>query len=191
MLNRDFSFIELGINYSLSIFTIKQYNLKGNKMNKIYFFSVLFLACYLNSNAQIHNTKKQFSGIPDIKLMQEINDAWATLDPDKALKYYDQSSQNVFYDVSPLKYIGWSAYENGAKEVFKSLSFMKYSVGCDAVIHIGGNFAWGTATLHMVVIDKKGNKISQGLRWTPIWEKKGLSWLIVHEHLSAPLDQSK
>lgn len=125
--------------------------------------------------------------VPDKALMQEINDAWSTLDPDKAARYYDRSPANVFYDVAPQMYVGWEAYARGAREVLSTLSSMKYIVGDDTVIHVAGSFAWGTATLHLETIDKQGQEQVTDLRWTPLWEKKGDRWLLVHEHLSASL----
>lgn len=124
---------------------------------------------------------------PDRDLMQAINDAWTTLDPDSAAKYYDKASFDVFYDVAPLKYTGWLDYARGARETLETLRSMKYTVGEDAVVHIAGDFAWGTATLRLETVGKDGLAQTMDLRWTPIWEKKGGQWLIVHEHLSAPL----
>ncbi|HZW39707.1 MAG TPA: nuclear transport factor 2 family protein [Ignavibacteriaceae bacterium] len=139
---------------------------------------LLFPLFFFTTNAQKNK--------PDITLMKEINNSWSTLNPTNASKYYDTSSINVFYDVTPFKYVGWKSYSEGAKEYFKTLSSMKYTVGEDAIVHINGNFAYGTSTLNQDTVDKNQKKDSLEIRWTVILEKKEKAWLIVHEHLSIP-----
>ena len=123
--------------------------------------------------------------------MEEINDAWSTLDPDNAARYYDMSPGNVFYDITPFKYVGWSAYAAGARDFYATLRSMKYTVGDDAEIHTAGTIAWATATLHLELVDKQDRATAFDLRWTPVWEQKGSRWLIVHEHLSVVAQPSQ
>src|SRR6266540_3483872 len=78
--------------------------------------------------------------------MQNIMDAWSTLDPSKAAPFYSQEKGSVFYDIAPLKYAGWTAYSEGVKKVFADFSTLKITVGKDARVHPRGNLAWGTAT---------------------------------------------
>lgn len=151
-------------------------------------FVVIALLVSSFSMSQNKPSAGQAIGLPGKQLMQEVNDAWATLDPDNAAKYYDKSPKNVFFDIAPLKYNGFPAYIRGAREVFTTLQSMKYTVGNNAVVHFAGNIAWGTATLNLEMIDKQGRKVVLDLRWTPVWEKKRSSWLLVHEHLSAPIE---
>jgi ketosteroid isomerase-like protein len=47
--------------------------------------------------------------------------------------------------------------------------------------------AWATATGHGSLTKKSGGKDEMDFRWTVIWEKIENQWLIVHEHVSAPL----
>jgi ketosteroid isomerase-like protein len=68
---------------------------------------------------------------------------------------------------------------------------MKYTVGDDAVVHVAGDIAWGTATLHLETVDQAGLTQVTELRWTPVWQKDGARWLLVHEHLSAPVEPPK
>jgi ketosteroid isomerase-like protein len=35
--------------------------------------------------------------------------------------------------------------------------------------------------------EKSGKRDLGAFRWTVIWQKEGGQWLIVHEHVSAPL----
>jgi len=124
--------------------------------------------------------------LPDKALMQQIMDAWATLDPAVAGKYYDQSPENVFFDdAGDVKFVGWLAYENGIRKVMAGLQSVRWTVNDDAVVHGAGNFAWGTATVHAEYLYKNGNRQVMEERWTLVWIKKD-NWLVIHEHFSAP-----
>ena len=82
------------------------------------------------------------SSFPDRKLMQEIMDAWATLNPHVAAKYYDQSPKDVFFDdAGGLQFIGWQAYEAGLQKVMAAEQQAKWTVNDDAVVHPAGNCA--------------------------------------------------
>ena len=50
-----------------------------------------------------------------------------------------------------------------------------------------GNIAWTTVPMHFSAKMKDGKTIDTPVRYTGIWEKKGKTWVLVHEHLSAPL----
>ena len=121
--------------------------------------------------------------------MQQIMDAWSTLDPSKAAPFYSPDKGNVFYDIAPLKYVGWAAYAQGFQQVASDFSSIKMAVGKDAAAHTRGNLAWGTATWHMDVVMKDGKKEAMDGRWTAIWQKTGDDWLVVHEHVSVPLPE--
>ena len=41
--------------------------------------------------------------------------------------------------------------------------------------------------MHVTAKMKDGHTIDSPVRYTGIWEKHGKTWLLVHEHLSAPL----
>jgi ketosteroid isomerase-like protein len=44
--------------------------------------------------------------------------------------------------------------------------------------------AWTTSTLNTDVKLKNGPRMTDPIRWTAIWEKRGSKWLMVHEHVS-------
>ncbi len=120
-------------------------------------------------------------------LMQNILDAWATLDPANPAPYYAKETDNVFYDITPLKYTGWAEYAEGVKKVLGGFSSLKFTLGDDVRTHQHGSLAWATATWHADLVIKNGSKEGMDGRWTVVWEKRGKDWLIVHEHVSAPL----
>jgi ketosteroid isomerase-like protein len=123
---------------------------------------------------------------PSKALMDAIWAGWSSGNPANVAKYYAKGN-HVFYDITPLKYDSWAEYEKGVTQVFSGIQSLKATVNNDAKLHRHGNLVWGTATVHHVDVAKNGNKSEGDFRWTVIWEKSGTEWLIVHEHVSAPL----
>ena len=113
--------------------------------------------------------------------------AWSTGDPAKAAPMYDQSAGAVFFDITPLKYNGWSEYEEGVKKVFANAVSAAFAANDDLKSTRRGNLAWTSSTFHGAIKQKDGTTMNLVGRHTAIWEKRGAKWIIVHEHVSAPL----
>jgi len=123
---------------------------------------------------------------PDKAYLQKIWDGWSTLDPANVEKFY-AGGPHVFFDIAPLKYDSWDEYEKGVKGVLAGYASGKCWVNDDAVIHPHGDLVWATATIKNELKTKAG-KIEMGnFRWTVIFENQDGKWLIVHEHVSNPL----
>ena len=120
-------------------------------------------------------------------LMRSTLDAWETLDPANPAPFYAKDADAAFYDIAPLKYASWAEYAEGVKKVVAGFASLKFTLADDLRTHQHGNLAWGTATWHADVVNKDGSKEGLDGRWTVVWEKRGKDWLIVHEHVSAPL----
>ena len=121
--------------------------------------------------------------------MNAMLSAWGTLDPAKAAPYYNKDSKLVFYDVAPVKYTGWEEYAKGVIANFGgNYQSGKFFLHDDVNLHRGAKVTWATSTLDFEILRKDGGReLLKDLRWTLIWEKRGSDWLLVHEHLSAPL----
>jgi len=124
---------------------------------------------------------------PDKAYLQKIWDGWATLDPANTAKFYATAGPNTFFDIAPLKYNSWDEYEKGVKGVLAGYKSANFTVNDDAAIHTHGDLVWATATVKDEMTSKSG-KVEMGtFRWTVIFENEDGKWLIVHEHVSAPL----
>ncbi|HEV2117214.1 MAG TPA: nuclear transport factor 2 family protein [Terriglobales bacterium] len=123
---------------------------------------------------------------PDKALMDAIWAGWSSGNPANVAKYYAKGP-HVFFDIAPLKYNSWAEYEKGVTGVLSGFQSLKATVNDDAQIHHHGSLVWGTATVHHADVARNGSKSEGDFRWTVIWEKIGVEWLIVHEHVSAPL----
>jgi len=114
--------------------------------------------------------------------------AWSTLDPNNADKFYAKDADLVFYDVVPLKYNNWAEYKAGVIKAFtETMSSSKLTPNDDLKVTQRGNIVWTTVTFHLSAKPKAGGSMEVDGRHTAIWEKRGGKWLIVHEHVSAPL----
>jgi ketosteroid isomerase-like protein len=131
--------------------------------------------------------KKSAAGsAPDKAYMQKIWDGWSTLDPTNVAKYY-APGPHTFFDIAPLKYASWEEYQAGVKGVLAGYKSAKFTVNDDAEVHPQSDLLWATATVKEEMTTKAG-KIEMGnFRWTVIWGNENGKWLIVHEHVSAPL----
>ena len=118
--------------------------------------------------------------------LQKIWDGWATLDPANVAQYY-ATGPHTFFDIAPLKYGSWPEYEKGAKQVLAGYKSAKFTVNDDADVHPHGDLVWATATVKEEMTTKAGKVEMGNFRWTVIFENEEGKWLIVHEHVSAPL----
>jgi len=131
--------------------------------------------------------KKPAAGpAPDKAYLQKIWDGWATLDPANTAKFY-ASGPNTFFDIAPLKYGSLEEYQKGVTVVLAGYKSAKFTVNDDATIHASGDLVWATATVADQMTTKAGKVEMGNFRWTVIFENINGKWLIVHEHVSAPL----
>ena len=130
--------------------------------------------------------KVSASAAPDKAYLQKIWDGWATLDPANTAKFY-ATGPHTFFDIAPLKYSSWDEYEKGVKGVLAGYKSAKFTVNDDADIHSHGDLVWATATVKNAMTNKAGKVEMGSFRWTVVFENVDGKWLIVHEHVSAPL----
>jgi ketosteroid isomerase-like protein len=122
------------------------------------------------------------------KLIDSYCAAWSTADADAPAKFYAKDSGLVFYDLAPFAYHGWREYHDGVqKEFFANMASGSLTAGKDLKVSRHGTFAWTTVSMHFSEKTKDGKTMEADVRYTGIWEKRGANWLLVHEHLSAPL----
>jgi ketosteroid isomerase-like protein len=120
-------------------------------------------------------------------LIEQYWAAWSAGDLEKAGAFYDKSSDDVYFDIAPLKYAGWAEYKEGVKKLFEQASSIHISPNDDIKVTRRGNIVWTSETFHFVETLKDGKKTELQGRHTVIWEKRNGQWIILHEHVSAPL----
>jgi ketosteroid isomerase-like protein len=152
------------------------------------FTAAMILTLVLSASAQMKAPASSALEAEFKAMIGQYYVAWSTLDPEKAAKYYAKDADLIFYDVAPLKYNGWSEYKAGVMKAFtETMSSGKLTPNDDLRINRRGNIVWTTLTFHLSARPKAGGAMEVECRHTAIWEKRGGKWLIVHEHVSAPL----
>ena len=139
----------------------------------------------LGSIAASNSSDKKTSG-PDKAHLQKIWDGWSTLDPANVDQFY-APGPHAFFDIAPLKYSSWDEYRKNVVQVVADYKSAKFTVNDDAELHPAGNYVWGTATVKDEMTHKDGKVDMGNFRWTVVFEKQGGKWLIVHEHISVPM----
>ena len=129
---------------------------------------------------------KPAGGAPDKALLQKIWDGWGTLDPSNVAQYY-ATGPHTFFDIAPLKYTSWDEYKAGVVKELGDYKSAKFTVNDDAEVHPAGQYAWVTATVKEDMTQKSGKREMGNFRWTAVFEKQNGNWVIVHEHVSAPV----
>jgi ketosteroid isomerase-like protein len=122
------------------------------------------------------------------KLIDAYCAAWSTGNADAPARFYAKESGVVFYDVTPFEYHSWREYHEGVKKaLFDNMASGTLSAGKDLKVSRHGSIAWTTVPMHLSEKTKDGKDVEIDIRYTGIWERRASGWVLVHEHLSAPL----
>jgi ketosteroid isomerase-like protein len=123
-------------------------------------------------------------------LVPKIVAAWGTLDISKVESYYATDTDFAYFDIAPMKYNNWKEYREGVqKALFEPNRSIKATID-DLRIHRRGSLAWATFTAALDIVSKQGAPSHINARWTMVLEKRSNGWIVVHEHVSAPLGGS-
>src|SRR2546422_7367160 len=92
---------------------------------------------------------------------------------------------------SPMKYNNWAEYRVGVKKaLFDPNRSIKLNMNDDLRVHSRGRLAWATFTFGADIVNQQGAASHLDGRWTMVLEKRASGWVVVHEHVSAPLGGS-
>src|SRR6266542_3048347 len=84
---------------------------------------------------------------PDLKPM--VAKYWSAWEqgPDAAAPLYAKDAGLVFYDLEPVKYVGWTAYQAGVgPNILAKFDSVTFTVNDDVKTTAHGNIAWTSAT---------------------------------------------
>jgi len=124
-------------------------------------------------------------------LVPKILASWETMDISKIEANYAADADFTYFDLAPMKYNNWSEYRVGVQKVlFEPNSSIKIRLNDDLRVHRRGSLAWATFTFGADIVSKQGASSHLEGRWTMVLEKRDKGWVVVHEHVSAPLGGS-
>jgi ketosteroid isomerase-like protein len=124
-------------------------------------------------------------------LVPKIITSWESLDISKIESNYAADADFAYFDLVPMKYNNWAEYRVGVqKALFDPNQSIKLRLNDDLGVHRRGSLAWATVTFGADIVSKQGAASHLDGRWTMVLEKRGNRWIVVHEHVSAPLGGS-
>lgn len=117
--------------------------------------------------------------------------SWETLDISKIEPNYAADADFAYFDLAPMKYNNWAEYRVGVqKMLFEPNRSITLRLNDDLGVHRRGSLAWATVTFGADIVSKQGAPSHLDGRWTMVLEKRAHGWIVVHEHVSAPLGGS-
>ena len=113
-------------------------------------------------------------------IAKDVNGIMAVYLPDETLFVFDV--------VPPRQYVGAKAYRKDWEDFVATLKGpVQFQISALAVA-VDGNLGWGHSIQHVSSTDTKGQPIDLTVRVTDVYRKIKGNWLIVHEHISVPVD---
>lgn len=126
----------------------------------------------------------------DIRALEErFVAAFKAKDPDAIMKVYAPGQTLLVFDVvPPRQYVGAAAYRKDWQTLFDSLDGPITVELTDLDIITDRNLAYSHSIQHVAGTDKQGKKLDLTVRVTDVYKKAQGRWLIIHEHVSVPVD---
>ncbi len=126
----------------------------------------------------------------DIRALEErFVAAFKAKDVDAIMKAYAPGQTLVVFDVvPPRQYVGAAAYRKDWQTFFNSLEGPITVELSDLEVGADRNLAYSHSIQHVAGTDKQGKKLDLTVRVTDVYKRARGRWLIIHEHVSVPVD---
>jgi uncharacterized protein (TIGR02246 family) len=115
--------------------------------------------------------------------------AFKAKDVDAIMKVYVPDQTLFVFDViPPRQYVGADAYRKDWQGFLDSLNGPITVELTDLAVVSDHNLAYGHSIQHVAGTDKQGKKMDLTVRVTDVYKKIKGQWLVIHEHVSVPVD---
>ena len=115
--------------------------------------------------------------------------AFKTKDLDGIMKLYAPGQALVVFDVvPPRQYVGAAAYRKDWQAFLGSFNGPITVELTDLDVGADRNLAYSHSMQRVAGTDKQGKKLDLTVRVTDVYQKIRGRWLIIHEHVSVPVD---
>jgi len=122
-------------------------------------------------------------------LYQQYSDALKAKDINKIMSVYVPDESLVAFDaIPPRQYIGAKAYRKDYEGFFAVFPGPNAGRIDDLHVSVVGTLAYAHGIGTFVLTDKAGKQVTWVFRLTDVFRKLNGKWLIVHEHVSWPVD---
>jgi len=131
----------------------------------------------LSEKAQIEALENRFAAAFNAKDVDAIMKAYV---PDQSLFVFDL--------VPPRQYVGAAAYRKDWQDFLATFKGpIKFAIS-DLDIYASGRLGYSHCIQHVTGTDTKGTPVDFTVRVTDVYRKIKGDWLIVHEHVSVPVN---
>ena len=122
-------------------------------------------------------------------LEQNFADAVKAKDVDKIMAAYEQGQKLVVFDViPPREYVGWDAYKQDWQNFLSAFTGpVTFEISGLEVTAVG-SLGYGYSFQRVAGQTTDGKPLDFTVRVTDVYRKAAGKWLIVHEHISVPVD---
>jgi uncharacterized protein (TIGR02246 family) len=126
----------------------------------------------------------------DIKALEErFVAALKAKDLDAIMKVYAPDQTLVVFDVvPPRRYVGAAAYRKDWQTFLDTFEGPVTVELTDLDVAADRNLAYSHSIQHVAGTDRQGKKLDLTVRVTDVYKKARGRWLIIHEHVSVPVD---
>lgn len=172
--------------------------MKQDEPGRRYSYVLLLLLCMgaqSPSNAQTKKEQDMATVKNEEAAIRALEDRFVAAfnagDIDAIMQNYVPDKSFVLFDVVPREeYVGADAYRKAWEEMFSRFKGTPKIAITDLNITVDGNVGFGHSFMRVTGTDMQGHPVDRIVRVTDGYRKIDSNWLIVHEHISVPVDFS-
>jgi uncharacterized protein (TIGR02246 family) len=155
-------------------------------------FCIMAAICALAAFVSMQRVQAQSKDEQEIRALEDkFAAAFNAKDVDAIMKLYVPGSELVVFDLGvPLQHLGWEDYKKDWQDVFAGTKGPVNFHITDLSIESDGKMAFSHSIQHGSLTGPDGNPMEMTVRVTDVYRKIDGKWLIVHEHVSVPIDFS-
>jgi ketosteroid isomerase-like protein len=157
-------------------------------------FVATLVACLIGTSLFASPANAWSSARDEAKIRTQLDQFVAAMnakDVDAIMKFYVADESLVVFDlIPPRQYVGAAAYRKDYEGFLSSFNGpIKLEIN-DLSVTVDGKLAYTRRIDHLTGTDAKGKKVEIVARVTDVFRKIEGNWLIVHEHVSVPVDMA-
>ncbi len=153
---------------------------------KVFFMTLLVGATCFASSCAPANGEAEINASAQ-RLVAAVN----AKDMDGIMAYYTPDESLLVFDVvTPRQYVGATAYRKNWEGFLGPYPTTVHAELNDWKTEADGNLGYGHGIFHVNGPDKDGKPLDITVRVTDVFKKLNGKWLVVHEHVSWPVDMA-
>jgi len=154
-----------------------------NPRRSVFAAGIVLAACIASSCSRTNDEAELNASVQRMLAAinaKDINGIMAYYVPDESLLVFDA--------VPPRQYVGATAFRKDWQEFLAVYPGSVHAEVSDWKVESEGNLAFAHGAVRTVGPDKDGKTLDLTLRVTDVYRKIDGKWLVVHEHVSFPVD---